>query len=391
MQLYNSFSKSIENAVFDNDKTIRMYVCGVTPYDTTHMGHAFTYVFFDTLKRYLTYLGYKVLYTQNVTDVDDDLLKRARQVKTNWQELAATWTDRYLSDMKSLNVQDPTFFIKASDSIPEIIELVSKLKKKNYAYEAGGNVYFDTSIYSTYGELSHLKDVEMVNFSRERGADPDDKRKKNPLDFILWQKSLPDEPKWDSPFGAGRPGWHIECSSMIRKTLGDQIDIHGGGFDLIFPHHESERAQSESATGKTPFVRYWLHTAMVHFEKEKMSKSLGNMVHVTDLLKKYSPESIRYVLLSHHYRTIWEFDEDELAPAEIEVEKLRKAYKSLSIKDEGIFNGSMEGIEMLDCDMQTPDALTRLLELAKQATSKKIDSEIRKEFKDLIGILGFTF
>jgi L-cysteine:1D-myo-inositol 2-amino-2-deoxy-alpha-D-glucopyranoside ligase len=271
--------------------------------------------------------------------------------------------------------------------------MVKTLIEKNHAYEVDGTVFFHVPSFKEYGELSHYQRSEMIALSRERGADPDDKRKKDQLDFILWQRSLPGEPKWDSPWGQGRPGWHIECSSMIKKTLGDQIDIHGGGFDLIYPHHESERAQSESATGKKPFVRYWTHTAMVEYESEKMSKSLGNLVHVSDLLKTYSSDSIRYVLLSHHYRTPWEFQFGELDEAEKEIGLIKKAYTVL-LKEKDITKTTemFEGISLLDDDMQTPDALMRLCELAKNIRSGTLagTSDIQ-EFRDLVGILGFSF
>lgn len=393
MRLYNSFTRSIEPFNSLRENRVKMYVCGVTPYDTTHVGHAFTYVFFDTLRRFLEYKGYPVEYTQNVTDVDDDLLKRAKETRTDWQELGEIWTKRYLSDMESLNVKMPTHFIKATEAIDEIIALVKALLEKDHAYVVDGTVFFHVPTFPGYGELSHYTTSEMISLSRERGADPDDRRKKNPLDFILWQRSLSGEPKWESPWSQGRPGWHIECSSMIKKTLGSQIDIHGGGFDLIYPHHESERAQSESATGNKPFVKYWTHTAMVKYENEKMSKSLGNLVHVSDLLKKYSADSIRYVLLSHHYRTPWEFQFGELDEAEKEIDVFKKVYKTLSKEKEVVNANTLEGISLLDDDMQTPEALMRLCELAKGINNGKRlgDSSDTREFRDLLQVLGFSF
>lgn len=316
--LYNSYSQKIEEFKTLKPKTVTMYVCGITPYDTTHIGHAFTYVIFDVFKRYLTSQGYNVEYTQNVTDIDDDIVKRAKEEKKNWKELGNFWTKKFLSDLDALHVQKPTHYVKATDYIPTIIEFVSALIRSKNAYEKDGNVYFDVSTFPQYGDLSHFSHHQMIQLSRERGANPDDPNKKNPLDFILWSSvananSAQNNPAWDSPFGSGRPGWHIECSSMIYKTLGKQIDVHGGGRDLIFPHHESEIAQSESFTQKSPFVSYWMHTAMVLYQGEKMSKSLGNLVMISELLKTYSPFAIKLYLLSHHYRKTWEFSEEELS------------------------------------------------------------------------------
>ena len=285
---------------------MKIYVCGVTPYDTTHLGHAFTYVSFDALIRYLKYTGFNVIYTQNVTDIDDDVLRQARTNGKDWKSLGEFWTRRYLSDMKSLNVLRPTHYVKATESIPQIIRMIGRLVKKGFAYESGGNVYFDVKRFPRYGRLSHFTKSQMRLLLKERGGDPDDPNKRNPLDFIVWQKWKSGEPFWNTPWGRGRPGWHIECSAMINRYLGDQIDVHGGGRDLVFPHHESEIAQSESFTGKPPLSRYFAHTAMVMCRGEKMSKSLGNLVLVSDLLKKYSPNAIRWMLLSHHYRQVWE-------------------------------------------------------------------------------------
>lgn len=316
LKIYNSLSRQKEEFITLKPKQVSMYVCGITPYDTTHLGHAFVYVFFDTLRRYLEFIGYKVSYTQNVTDIDDSILERAKEINEDWKQLGDKWTKRFLNDMKSLNVSMPTNFVKATDSILKMIEMIEILIKRGVAYEREGNVYFDVKKYKGYGELSRFTPQQMKLISKDRGADPDDPLKKNPLDFLLWQVSKKNEPFWESPWGKGRPGWHIECSAMIYQYLGNQIDIHGGGRDLIYPHHESERAQSESYTNKSPFVKYWVHTAMVMYEGEKMSKSLGNLVLVKDLLKIYSPNSIRWLLLSHYYRTPWEFSYEDIENAQ---------------------------------------------------------------------------
>lgn len=328
MTIYNSLSKKLELFKPLKPNKVKMYVCGITPYDTTHLGHAFLYVFFDAVFRYLHHKGFEVTYTQNVTDIDDDILKRSKKENRDWKELGNYWTENFLSDLKSLNVLMPSHYVKATNSIPTIIEIIENLIKKGAAYEKEGNVYFEVAKFTSYGQLSKLSKNQMIKLSGQRGANPNDPNKKDPLDFILWQHSAPSEPSWTSPWGPGRPGWHIECSAMIYDTLGTQIDIHGGGADLLFPHHESEIAQSETLTHKTPFVNYWMHAAMLSYKGEKMSKSLGNLVMVSHLLKKYSPNAIRYLLLSHHYREEWEFKEKELELAEKRIKNIQKNLKS---------------------------------------------------------------
>ena len=363
-------------------REVKIYVCGVTPYDTTHLGHAFTYVSFDVLIRYLRFLGFKVNYTQNVTDIDDDILRKSRENGVGWKSLGSFWTKRYLNDMKALNVGKPTHYVKATESIPEIIGMVSKLVKKKVAYEREGNVYFDVASFDGYGSLSGFNEGQMKLLLKERGGDPDDSRKKGPLDFLLWQGSKKGEPYWKSPWGNGRPGWHIECSAMIHEYLGEQIDIHGGGRDLIFPHHESEIAQSESFTGKSPFSNYFMHTAMVMYMGEKMAKSLGNLVLVSDLLKKgHTPNAIRWLLLSHHYRKIWEYEEGELEEAEFYSGLIGKLGK----RSASPHGGALEAFtDAMDNDLDTITVLKILSEL--------LDSEGRSEAADLVKIvdtLGF--
>jgi len=384
MKLYNSLTQKVEDFTTLKDNEVSMYVCGITPYDTTHVGHAFTYVFFDTLQRFLKYKGNNVIYTQNVTDIDDDILKRAKETNQDWQELGTMWTNRYLADMKALHVLSPTYYVKATDAISEIIEIVKILIKEKHAYVINSTVYFSVDSFSSYGALSHYNVKEMIALSKERGANPDDPQKKNPLDFIVWQKMKEGEPAWESPWGKGRPGWHIECSSMIKQTLGDQIDIHGGGFDLIYPHHESERAQSEAATGKTPFVGYWLHAAMVSYQGEKMSKSLGNLVLISDLLQTYSFDSIRWLLLNHHYRTPWEFTMEELKAVTTSMDKLKKTLVSLPNKEQTeSANLKKQFISHLENDMDTPAALQ---ELQVAVQSKAITQSAVKELLELVGI-----
>mgnify|MGYP000925199548 CR=1 FL=1 len=379
MQIYSSLDKQKKTFIPLSEKKVLLYVCGITPYDTTHLGHAFLYIFFDIVKRYFEYLKYFVEYTQNVTDIDDDLLSRAKKDNIGWKELGETWTKKFLNDSIALNIQTPTNYIKATDSIPEIIEIVSHLQTHGNAYEIEGNVYFDISKFGTYGALSSYSRKEMIDLSKERGADPDDPHKKNRLDFILWQKSVGDEPSWDSPWGKGRPGWHIECSAMIHKTLGLQIDIHGGGFDLIYPHHESEIAQSESFTGKKPFVGYWMHAGMLRYKGEKMSKSLGNLVLVSDLLFRHSQNAIRWMLLSHHYRYEWEYFDHMMDDAQTDVNQVMKKIESNLHFEDNI--QLLEEFEMhMNDDFSTPDVLAMI---KNAAGDPKNSTTIRKIMKTL--------
>lgn len=327
MKLFNTLTQSLEEFRPLNNKKVTIYVCGITPYDTTHLGHAFTYISFDVLIRYLKYLGFEVSYTQNVTDINDrdkDILQRAKEQNTTWQNLAQFWTEKFLKDMKDLNWTFPTHYLKASENIPFMLNLIQKLIDKNLGYIVNGSVYLDISKDNDFGKLSKLSKEKMLKISKDFEEDLDNPDKKNPLDITLWRASTPNQPShipsFDSPYGRGRPGWHLECSAMSMEYLGDQIDIHGGGKDLIFPHHEAEVAQSEGATGKTPFAKYWMHTGTVFLKGGKMSKSKGNLVMVSDLLKKYSPNAIRWLLLSHHWQEDWEFAEKDLEKSQKNVE-----------------------------------------------------------------------
>ncbi len=377
MQIYSSLEKQKKPFVPLSDKKVSLYVCGITPYDTTHLGHAFLYMFFDVVKRYFEYLKFAVNYTQNVTDIDDDLLNRAKKEHIDWKELGERWTKKYLNDLIALNIATPTNYIKATDSITEIIEIVSHLQTHGFAYEVDGTVYFEVAKYKPYGELSAYSYDEMIILSKERGADPDDPKKRNKLDFILWQKAAVEEPSWDSPWSKGRPGWHIECSAMIHKTLGLQIDIHGGGFDLIYPHHESEIAQSESFTGKKPFVGYWMHAGMLRYKKEKMSKSLGNLILINDLLFKNSQNAIRWMLLSHHYRYEWEYFDHMIGDSQGEVDSLLKMIESDLKFDENL--KLLEEFEAhMNDDFNTPDVLSMLKEASKDPKNSSTIKEIMK-------------
>ena len=352
-----------------------MYVCGITPYDASHLGHAFVFLFFDTLIRFLKFQGFKVTYVQNITDVDDDILKRARQTGEDWQALGNRWVADLLSDFEFLNIQKPDHMPRASEVIEEILTIDKDLLQKKLAYEVEGNVYFSVNAFNKYGALSRLSRDQMIKISAIRGNDIKDPRKKDPLDFVLWQKSRPEsdhplgekptEPSWESPWGSGRPirqaqgrpGWHIECSAMSMKFLGEQIDIHGGGADLIFPHHESEIAQSENFTGKAPFVKYWLHCGMVLYEAEKMSKSLGNLIFIKDLRKKYSANAIRWYLLSNHYRRPWEYMEDDLLQIQEMVNKIEKDLSAHNSNPPSSPFPLDSFSDVLSNDFNTPEAL----------------------------------
>lgn len=348
------------------DGPVRVYVCGVTPYDTTHLGHAFTYVTFDVLVRTLRATGNPVRYVQNVTDVDDDIIRRARELGTTWDRLAAKETALFEVDLAALNVQAPDVFPRASQTIARIIDLARKLEAQGHAYVSDGNLYFRVESVTDYGRLSRLSRDEMIRLSRERGADPDDPRKHDPLDFILWQRSAAGEPTWPSPWSDGRPGWHIECSAMALQHLGEQIDIHGGGADLIFPHHESEIAQSESATGVRPFARIWMHVGMLRYQGEKMSKSLRNLVLVRDLLQRYDADSIRVLFLRHHYREAWEYTEDQLRDARDWTDALRRS-RAESAPSDPRGEQPNEAVapvrRALEDDLDTPKALELMAKL----------------------------
>jgi cysteinyl-tRNA synthetase len=397
VQLYNTYSQQTE-PVTSTDGIFRMYVCGVTPYDTTHLGHAFTYVCFDVLARYLEYCGYRAITVQNVTDIDDDILRRAKQVGMAWDELVKQEVVKFQEDMRSLNVRPPDYYPYASQSIPKIIELVRDLVEEGYAYEKNGSVYYDVRRDPDFGKLGHMNYPEMLATANERGNFPDDPNKRDPLDFVLWQAAQPGEPTWDSPWGKGRPGWHIECSAMNLEFLGPTVDIHSGGADLIFPHHACEIAQSEHAIGVHPFVRYWFHVAMVRLDGEKMSKSLGNMLFVRDLLKDFSADAIRLYLLSHKYRDAWSADdsETELPNAEATAERWRAALTLIGGSGEALDPALYEqGFrEAMDNDFDTPAAILQLNDLAvaihAAAQGGRAIDVAQKTLKNLSGVFGMN-
>jgi cysteinyl-tRNA synthetase len=378
MHLYNSLTRKKELFVPINSGKVSLYVCGITPYDTTHLGHAFTYISFDILVRILKNMGLKVNYTQNVTDINDrdnDILRRALEKKTSWEKLSEFCTSRFLQDMSDLCWIKPDNYIRASENIPEIVNLINKILKNGLAYEKHGSVYFDISKVKNYGKLSGLNRRAMLKVADDFEEDTKNSDKKNPLDITLWRAKKKNDPfhipSFESPFGLGRPGWHIECSAMSISTLGDQIDIHGGGIDLIYPHHEAEIAQSEGATLKIPFARCWLHTAPVFYQGKKMSKSLGNLVLISDLLKKYQTNSIRWYLISHHYRERFEYFEENLEKSCVEFFRILKYINSqnLSGKFDEIYYEKF--VEALENDLDTPLALKVIQQIIQNNGSAK--------------------
>jgi L-cysteine:1D-myo-inositol 2-amino-2-deoxy-alpha-D-glucopyranoside ligase len=288
------------------DRVVTMYTCGITPYDSTHLGHAATYLTYDVLQRRLRDLGHETRCVRNITDVDDSILPKARELGVHYLDLAAAELARFDADMERLEMIPAWSEPRATSAIPDIRGFIGMVLDRGYAYQAGGAVYFEVATFPAFGDVSGYSREEMLAFAAERGGNVDDPHKRDPLDFVLWQPSLPDEPSWDTLWGPGRPGWHIECSALCLRELGTTIDLHGGGTDLIFPHHECEAAQSHAATGE-PLVRHWMHQAMVRMDGEKMSKSLGNLVFVSDLAMLWDPRAIRLACIGHHYRDSWEW------------------------------------------------------------------------------------
>jgi L-cysteine:1D-myo-inositol 2-amino-2-deoxy-alpha-D-glucopyranoside ligase len=310
------------------DGVVRMYVCGITPYDATHLGHAATYLLFDTLQRVCRDAGLQVRYVQNVTDVDDPLLARAAQTGDDWQAIARRETELFRADMTALRILAPDAYVGAVEAIPDIVAVVQRLRDRGAAYDLDGDVYFSVAAAPDFGSVGHYAPAEMLRLSAERGGDPERPGKKDPLDCLLWQAARPGEPSWDSPLGAGRPGWHVECAAIAMRHLGEQIDVNGGGSDLVFPHHELGAAEAEVVTGRTPFARTYVHQAMVGYGGEKMSKSRGNLVFVSRLREAgVDPMAIRLALLGHGHTADWEWHDDDLDTAAIRLHSWRAAFR----------------------------------------------------------------
>jgi cysteinyl-tRNA synthetase len=322
INIYNTLNSKKEEFQPLVEGKVGIYVCGVTVYDFSHIGHARAAVVFDIVVRYLKHKGYEVTYVRNYTDVDDKIINKAQKEGVDARTIAERYIEEYDRDMESLKVEKPTVTPRATEHIPEMIGLIEKLIENGYGYEVQGDVYFEVNKFKTYGKLSGKDTAQLQSGAR---VEVDD-RKKDPLDFALWKSSKPGEPAWDCPWGKGRPGWHIECSAMSQRYLSETFDIHGGGADLIFPHHENEIAQAEGATGK-PFVRYWIHNGFVNINQEKMSKSLGNFFTIREILEHYHPEAIRVFLLSHHYRSPVDFSDQSLKEAQTSLDRLYSLLK----------------------------------------------------------------
>lgn len=389
VSIYNTLTRSKEVFQSIEPGKASMYVCGPTVYDYIHIGNARPVIFFDVVRRYLEATGLDVQYVVNFTDVDDKLIRKAEDMGLTVPEVAQKFIDAFYEDIESLGVRKATLNPRVTDHIEEIIAFIAGLVEKGYAYASEGDVYFRTSAFQEYGKLSH-QNIEELQFGiRVELGD----RKENQGDFVLWKGAKPGEIKWDSPWGPGRPGWHIECSAMARKYLGDTLDIHGGGNDLQFPHHECEVAQSEALTGK-PFANYWMHNGFVHINNEKMSKSLGNGITVHELVKRVKPQAVRYFMLATHYRSPLNFSDDTIEQAENSVDRIANCYQNLKHRLEHAQSADSsdvaEALESLraklsaieaqfhakmEDDFSTPDAITALFELVTEANVYMKDAD----------------
>jgi len=396
MKVVNTLSGQKEEFLPHGDE-VKMYVCGVTPYDDAHIGHAMSYIFFDVVRRYLQFRGYKVKYVQNITDIDDKIIDRANKLGISARELAEKYTNSFFADMDALNIARADIYPRATEEIPKIIEVIQGLIDKGHAYPAQGSVYFRVRSVADYGKLSHRNLESMMAGARVEAGE----EKEHPMDFALWKASKPGEPSWESPWGQGRPGWHIECSAMSLKYLGDTLDIHGGGQDLIFPHHENEIAQSESFTGKKPFVKYWLHNGLLQFGEEKMSKSIGNLITIKEALEEYSADAIRIFVLSSYYRSPLTYSEEALEAAERGAERLWQANEREG--KEHVISTSFEihieeqrqrFIEAMDDDFNTAQAVAVLFDVARDVNRFADEGlnviSAQQLLSKLAGVLGLT-
>ncbi|MFC1866103.1 cysteine--tRNA ligase [Chloroflexota bacterium] len=364
MKIYNTLSAKKEEFIPGSNE-VKMYVCGVTPYDDAHIGHAMSYIIFDVIRRYIRFSGYGLRFVQNITDIDDKIIMRANSLGVATSEMAEKYTARFIEDMQALNIIPADFYPRATAEIPKIIEIIQGLVDKGFAYAAEGSVYFRVRRVADYGKLSNRNlETMMAGTHLETGHE-----KEYPMDFTLWKASKLSEPAWQSPWGEGRPGWHLECSAMSLKYLGETLDIHGGGQDLVFPHHENEIAQSESFTGRQPFVRYWLHNGLLQFGEEKMSKSLGNLITIKEALGRYSADAIRVFVLSSHYRNPLKYSEEALGAAAVGVERLQRVIEredsSGGVESVNTEPYRRQFIKAMDDDFNTPQALGTLFDLAR--------------------------
>jgi len=400
LRVYNTMTGKKEEFVPLHDRKVGMYACGVTVYDLCHIGHARSAIVFDAIYRYLTYRGYEVTFVRNFTDIDDKIIKRANEQGVDCKAIAEKYIDEFNTDMGKFGLEKPKLEPKATEHISEMIKLISTLMERGYAYQSGGDVFFSVEKFKEYGKLSK-RNLEDMQAGARVGID---EKKENPLDFALWKASKPGEPFWESPWGKGRPGWHIECSVMSQKYLGDTLDIHGGGKDLIFPHHENEIAQSEAATGK-PFARYWIHNGFVNINKEKMSKSLGNILTLKEIFKDWHPEAIRLFLLSSHYRSPVDFSFDGLSEVKSALDRFyatlgtiqeelkgpsssQKKIESSTIKDSRQILESFQARfeEAMDDDFNTAQALGYFFDLQRHLNSL-LDISKKQRAEEILAML----
>lgn len=394
MKIFNTITKQKEEFVPIEEGKAKIYVCGPTVYNLIHIGNARPLITFDTLRRYLEYKGMNVNYVQNFTDIDDKIIKKANEENTTYSEISKRYITEFLNDAKGLNVKKPTVSPRVTEEIPEIIEMIKNLIDKGYAYEKNGSVYFDTGNYPDYGKLSK-RDLDQLESGVRIEVDED---KKSPMDFILWKPKKEGEPYWESPWSEGRPGWHIECSVMGKKYLGDTIDIHAGGEDLIFPHHENELAQSEAANGKN-FVNYWMHNRFVNVDNRKMSKSLGNFFTIREISEKFPYSVIRFFILSSHYRSPINFSYDLMVAAESSLDRIKTCLMNakyaadnakqtaLTLEEKQLLEEAkaftMDFERSMEDDLNTADAISAIFDFVRFANSN-INENSSKEFSKII-------
>jgi len=389
MQLYNQSKRKKEEFIPITPGQVKIYACGPTVYNYFHIGNARAFIFFDVLRRYFEYRGYDVTYVQNITDIDDKIIAQAIEEQTSFEDIASKYIQAFLDDSQALGIKPPTHQPKATDVMPEIIELINALVEKGNAYEVNGDVYFDTASLPEYGSLSGKKTEDQMPGARVE----ENLQKRNPADFTLWKRSKPGEPFWQSPWGEGRPGWHTECVVMSRKYLGETFDIHGGGIDLIFPHHENELAQALALTGK-PLANYWMHNGFLNVEGEKMSKSLKNFFNARDILEHHSPEAIRFFFLSKHYRSPIDFNREIIEESERAVENFYSSLKSIGfvensiVEDNSLSQAEQDFIAAMDDDINSAKAIAVLFDLNRQIRNEHLPRTQREQAALMLVKLG---
>ena len=398
MNVYSTLTRSKEPFVTINKNRVNLFVCGPTVYDDAHIGHGRTYISFDTIKRYLEYSGYAVFYIQNITDIDDKIINRSKESGIPAHDIARKFEKRYIEDMTKLNVTGVNLFARATDHVDEIIDQIQRLIDKGFAYETEDGVYFEIEKFPEFGKLSN-RNIEELESHRDLA----ETTKKNPQDFALWKKREGvDEPVWPSPWGDGRPGWHIEDTAITEYYFGPQYDAHGGGLDLIFPHHEAEITQMEAVSGKAPMVKFWLHTGFLNVNGEKMSKSLNNFITIRDLLKDYDADTFRFFVLSTHYRSPIDFSKDSLHQSEKSLEKIKKFYTSLDVEvsdvesdNEALKAAKEEFFASMDDDFNTPKAIASVFVLINECKNQELSDNdkiaIKSFLDDVSSILGIDF